>query len=380
MDTHGVAQLARNVPIIAPEDTVRRAAGLIRASGGSRVLVHDHGRITGTVSERAIAALLAGAESLDEALDAPVGRLLDPNVVLVNWGVSLREAAELFASSDVDLLPLIDGSGAYHGAVFRSDLVAHLTGNLRPPTVAGMATPLGVYLTTGSVSGGAGSLGLFLTGVSLALMMTVAAFAVEGVMKLFGMLTGIRMSVLLASVPLTSHPNVYDIPFYASIVLSVVFFFVLMRLSPLSGYHAAEHMTVHAMEAGETLTPENVRSMPRVHPRCGTNLLAAAGVFLIIASRISNEFGVMIALLVVIVGWRTVGGWLQYFVTTRNPSDRQLENGVAAGNELIRRFQERPNFQLTGLPRIWKLGFPQTLAGMITTVWLLKSVFHLPVY
>lgn len=376
----GIAQLTRTVPILAPEDTVRRAAGLIRASGGSRVLVHEQGRITGTVSERAIAASLARAESLDEALDAPVGQLLDPNVVLVNRGVSLKEAAELLASSDVDMLPVIDSSGAYHGVVFRSDLVAHLTGNLRPPTVAGMATPLGVYLTTGSVSGGAGSLGLFLTGASLALMMTVAAFAVDGLMKLLGMLTGIKIGVLLASVPLTSHPNIHDIPFYASMVLSVVFFFVLMRLSPLSGYHAAEHMTVHAMEAGEALTSENVRSMPRVHPRCGTNLLAAAGVFLIIASRISNEFGVMIALLVVIVGWRAVGGWLQYFVTTRNPSERQLANGVAAGNELIKRFQERPNFQLTGLQRIWKLGFPQTLAGMVTTVWLLKSVFHLPVY
>ncbi len=36
-------------------------------------------------------------------------------------------------------------------------------------------------------------------------------------------------------------------------------------------------MVVHAIEEGEDLTLEKVRPMPRVHPRCGTNLVALFG-------------------------------------------------------------------------------------------------------
>ena len=39
------------------------------------------------------------------------------------------------------------------------------------------------------------------------------------------------------------------------------------------GYHGAEHMTIHAFEAGAPLTPESIRTFPREHPRCGTAFL-----------------------------------------------------------------------------------------------------------
>ncbi len=39
------------------------------------------------------------------------------------------------------------------------------------------------------------------------------------------------------------------------------------------GYHGAEHMVVHAHEAGEPLTVESVRRFPAAHPRCGTSFL-----------------------------------------------------------------------------------------------------------
>ena len=38
-------------------------------------------------------------------------------------------------------------------------------------------------------------------------------------------------------------------------------------------YHGAEHKTIFCYEAGLPLTVENVRSMPRFHPRCGTSFL-----------------------------------------------------------------------------------------------------------
>lgn len=38
-------------------------------------------------------------------------------------------------------------------------------------------------------------------------------------------------------------------------------------------YHGAEHKTIFCYEAGLDLTVENVRKMPRFHPRCGTSFM-----------------------------------------------------------------------------------------------------------
>lgn len=48
------------------------------------------------------------------------------------------------------------------------------------------------------------------------------------------------------------------------------------------GYHAAEHMTIHAYEDGAELTPQQVRRYPRAHPRCGTAFLLTVVVFSIV--------------------------------------------------------------------------------------------------
>src|SRR4029078_11777691 len=38
-------------------------------------------------------------------------------------------------------------------------------------------------------------------------------------------------------------------------------------------YHGAEHMTIHALEAGDPLTVTKVRKYPTAHQRCGTEFL-----------------------------------------------------------------------------------------------------------
>jgi uncharacterized protein YqhQ len=38
-------------------------------------------------------------------------------------------------------------------------------------------------------------------------------------------------------------------------------------------YHGAEHMTIHAFEAGDPLVPDEIRKYPTAHPRCGTEFL-----------------------------------------------------------------------------------------------------------
>ena len=380
MTDRTITELVKTAPLLTPEDTVRRAAGLIRGSEGSSLLVLADGGIMGRVSEQAIAGLMSSSDDPEKAFEQSVASLIEPNVVFVNTSMSLKQAAEVFASTGADVVPVIGAAGTYQGVLYRQDVVGCLTNTLRPPLVAGMATPLGVYLTTGSLRGGVSNLGLFLAGVSLMLMIAVAALIVGGLQSAFQAVTGIRVDVFLASPALTMRFNIYDLAIYIQMGLTIVIMLLLLRLSPLSGYHAAEHMTVHAIEAGEALTSDNVRRMPRVHARCGTNLLAAAGIFLIIATRMHSELAVLLALVVVFVGWRAVGSWLQYFVTTKNPSENQLANGVAAGNELIRRFQERPNYQVYGFQRIWNMGFLQTASGMMAVGllgYLLQEYAHM---
>ena len=48
-------------------------------------------------------------------------------------------------------------------------------------------------------------------------------------------------------------------------------------------YHGAEHMTIHALEAGDPLTVDEVRKYPTAHPRCGTEFLVVVIVLSIIA-------------------------------------------------------------------------------------------------
>lgn len=381
MKNRTITDLVKLEPLLNSTDTVRRAAGLIRASSGSSLAVRNNNGICGMVSEQAITAFLGASDNIDQALDQPIDNIIEEYPVLINSSVTLKEAAQIFASSGADTLPVIDSYGSFRGLVHRRDLIDILAHNLRPPSVAGMATPLGVYLTTGTVSGGAGSLGLFLTGVSLALMMIVSSLAAEGLMRLFGKVLRVNIIAYLASTPLRSAFNVYDIPNYLMIIFATVIFMLLMRLLPLSGYHAAEHMTVHTIEAGEELSPEIVRRMPRVHPRCGTNLLVAASVFILITSKFGGQIAALIAIMIVVLGWRWMGGWLQYMVTTKPPTEKQLKNGITAGKQLLEHFQEQPQKQVDQFTRIWNMGMLQTAAGMIAVLsilYLLQPYLKLP--
>ena len=48
-------------------------------------------------------------------------------------------------------------------------------------------------------------------------------------------------------------------------------------------YHGAEHMTIHALEAGDPLTTDAVRKYPTAHPRCGTEFLVVVIILSIFA-------------------------------------------------------------------------------------------------
>jgi uncharacterized protein YqhQ len=55
------------------------------------------------------------------------------------------------------------------------------------------------------------------------------------------------------------------------------------EVSRVFRYHGAEHMTIHALEAGDPLTVVEVRKYPTAHQRCGTEFLVIVVLLSIIA-------------------------------------------------------------------------------------------------
>ena len=119
-------------------------------------------------------------------------------------------------------------------------------------------------------------------------------------------------------------------------------------------YHGAEHKTIYCHEQKKELTVENVRQCSRFHPRCGTTflfiiLLLSIAVFSFITGPWWVKLGGRLLLLPVIsgLGYELIklsgkhsqnlfvkvfiapGLWLQR-ITTKEPSDRQLEVGIAS--------------------------------------------------
>ena len=128
-------------------------------------------------------------------------------------------------------------------------------------------------------------------------------------------------------------------------------------------YHGAEHKSIHCYEAGLELTVENVRKMPRQHPRCGTSFLMVVIIVAILvntavfalfpAPNLLVRLLVQLLLLPFVVGIayefnRYVGAhdnpvttflakpgiWMQNF-TTYEPDDSMIEVAIEALKRVI---------------------------------------------
>ncbi len=249
------------------------------------------------------------------------------------------EALRHFETQSNPVAVVVDDGGVVWGLLFPSDLFPKPPVRLRPPSIGGMAAPFGVYLTTGITSGGTSKWGLVASGANLAILLLLGRIFAYGTVILLG-------KKLFSEIALE---NIGD-------VLTFAYFAILMRLAPISGYHAAEHQVVHAIERGENLTVESVSRMPRVHPRCGTNL--AAGVILASLIAFTNvgipqdflplqeAFGVAVGL----AFWRRAGAFAQYWVTTKPASKKQLEAGISSGEQLLQSYADSHNLR----PNSWR--------------------------
>jgi len=125
-------------------------------------------------------------------------------------------------------------------------------------------------------------------------------------------------------------------------------------------YHGAEHMTIHALEAGDPLTTDAVRKYPTAHPRCGTEFLVvliALSIFVFaIIGKQERLVGVVtwIVLLPVLaaVGYELLRwgarhranpivkaimwpGILVQMITTKRPSDDQIEVAIVSMEQAL---------------------------------------------
>lgn len=374
-----VHSILRPSPVLAPTDSLRKAMDLLQRTPKALVPVVEDGFLVGIVQQENL-----GNGAVTRAIDAR-----DPHAVRVRDFMAsplarplpaylpLADALEFMDRSGQSVLPVADPSGRHVGVVSRSELVSHLTRAVRPERMGGMATPLGVYLTSGIARAGPGDLGLFLAGFTLCLMLLLSLGVVFALAWLVERYTGYGLvrTLLAAGTGAAQSARGPELILFGGYVAA---FGLLFRFSPLAGLHAAEHQVVNAVEHGEDLDPDAVRRMSPVHPRCGTNLAVVA----VLASFFGILWGVnpstlpILALLIVLLRVPS-GNLAQKYVTTRPPTDREVASGIWAGQELIRRHWEAQARPLTLIRRIWNMGILQSLAGFSVAMSLVQAILRL---
>ena len=125
-------------------------------------------------------------------------------------------------------------------------------------------------------------------------------------------------------------------------------------------YHGAEHMTIHALEAGDPLTTANIRRYPTAHPRCGTEFLVVVIALSIIAFSLVGRQSIPVMVssrillipVIAAVGYELLRwgakhranpivkvimwpGILVQMITTKQPTDDQIEVAIVSMEQAL---------------------------------------------
>jgi CBS domain-containing protein len=357
-----VGSLAMPVEPITVSSSLTAAASRMTSEGVSALPVTALGIYQGLVTE----SDLARALSIGLSDDTAVSEVMIQSPPAVAGYQPGSEALRIFAESGARALAVVDAHDAVIGIITPSRLMVQVDQEARPRLVGGLATPFGVYLTTGAIAGGAKSWQLVATGGLMFLMFVLASTVAQALMM------GVSPEFLRTN---TGQGVLSG--------LGLLLFLVGLRFSPLAGYHAAEHMVVHAIEQGEPLREETVKRMPRVHPRCGTNLAVTVGLFLGImnAPWLMLEVRLLIAIIVALFFGRPLGSIVQSVFTTRTPNSAQLQAGIAAGRELLTRYQTGGHVAAGPVQRLVRSGLFHLMFGSFVTagaIALLYEVLRIP--
>lgn len=245
-----------------------------------------------------------------------------------------------------------------------------------PPRISGTAMPHGVFLSTGTAST-ASALSLVVTGLFIVTLGAFSLVPTYMVAWTIEQLIHVPLAAVVLQIGGPADPVTAALAHMGVNVLSFLMFLVVLRASPLAGYHAAEHMTVHAIEHfGVQGWQEHVEAMPRAHLRCGSNLLSGILPALLLGAPLL-AVAPPVALLVALGGWytrRRLGFFLQNYFTTKPPSRRQREAGIAAGESVLRQWLADPAPTMSRARAMWLRGMPQMVMGVAAAVWILEPL------
>lgn len=354
-----VGRFLRPVEPLRAEDSLLVASQRLGQETLPSLPVAEAGFLIGSLSQRdLVRALAEGASELD-----PVRNWMAQPLPAIGPHALAAEALRALTEAQEEMAIVVDEQGHVLGCVVPSELLSPRVRVLRPRSVGGMATPFGVYLTNGTVTGGASHLAVVATGSVLFLLLFLANLVTMGLHRLI-------------------QPLQWSAQAEAWVLgaTALILFLAGIRLIPLSGTHAAEHMVVHAIERGEPLVPEVVRRMPRVHPRCGTNIAAGASLFLGLATSdwiADQQLRLLLAALVTLAFWRPLGAMIQYFVTTKPPTGRQIIDGIRAGEQLLRRIMDAPVGPSPLFVRVMNSGLVQIMVGSMLMYYVIQLIGYL---
>lgn len=146
------------------------------------------------------------------------------------------------------------------------------------------------------------------------------------------------------------------------ITIFIIYMYFISRIEDIKRvfmYHGAEHKTVFAYERGLNLTVDNIKKMPRLHPRCGTNFICIVLIisiifnFFIITNNILIRVFIKILILPLVsaISYEIIKlagkshniifkiisfpGLMMQKITTKEPDDSMIEVAIKATNNAL---------------------------------------------
>ncbi len=169
--------------------------------------------------------------------------------------------------------------------------------------------------------------------------------------------TSLARAVIPSSVVLNVTEGLIRLALLIGYLVAISF---LPDVRRVFAYHGAEHMTIHAFEHGDPLTPARIEPYPTAHPRCGTAFLLLVVVVSIVIFAFLPRVNLLVDLIVrlalvipvasisyealrlgaahersPVMRLLVVPGLLLQGITTRRPDARMIEVAVASLEEAI---------------------------------------------
>ena len=336
------------VPTLAATDSVSRALHLMARSQASVLPVVAGTSLVAVVAEVDLLVWIIrqrgslGFLDPDKAHDAMVMQVMTSTVAVGYAEETLDTVLPLFEERRLKAIPVLDTLDRYQGMLTRQSVLDALTHQAKPPHIAGLATFWGIRLSNGVTHTGVPDRLLLAHGALLAWILLLAHALAHAVLPKVG-------------------------PWYLAffpVFVCIVALLGVMRFSSWSGYHAAEHQVMTAIERTETLTPETVRAMPRIHADCEARVTILAGLLTLLLSFATLDARVAVALLTMAwLGQHRMALWLQRHIATRPASWKQIVHSVAVATQLLRGPVLWPDVPTGWWQRLWHQGVLSMASG-----------------